>query len=105
MMRGFTLIALIFPNVPGLETSLAGLAKLDQLNTLKTSQRNTMWAFSPRFVRLMSATSTLRWLGPLRTFLPRLPKIVPPPLTGYLPSIKAPSGMNGAGTKTLVLKN
>ena len=44
-MRGFTLIALIFPNVLGLETSLAGLAKLDQLKTLKTSQRNTMVGF------------------------------------------------------------
>ena len=41
MMRGFTLIAVILPNVLGLETSLAGLAKLAQLKTLKTSQRNT----------------------------------------------------------------
>ena len=62
-------------------------------------------AFSPSLVRLMSATSTLRWPGPLRTFLPKFPKIVPPPVTGYLPSINPPSGMNGAGTNTLVLKN
>ena len=55
MMRGFTLIALIFPNVLGLETSLAGLAKFAQLKTLKTSQRNTRLAFSPSLVRLMSS--------------------------------------------------
>jgi len=55
MMREFTLIALIFPNVLGLETSLAGLAKLGQLKTLKTSQRNTMLAFSPSLVHLMRA--------------------------------------------------
>src|ERR1700757_4415653 len=38
-------------------------------------------------------------------FRPRLPKIVPPPDTGYLPSMRPPSGTNGAGTKALVLKN
>src|SRR5262245_48545570 len=47
MIRGFTLIAVIFPNVLGLETSLAGLAKFVQLKTLKTSQRNSMVVFSP----------------------------------------------------------
>src|SRR4030095_8299841 len=105
MIRGFTLIAVIFPNVLGLATSLAGLAKLSQLKTLKTSQRNTTLAFSPSLVRLMSAMSTLRWPGPLRMFLPRFPKIVPPPVTGNFPLMKPPSGMNGAGTNTLVLKN
>jgi hypothetical protein len=38
-MREFTLIALICPNVRGLETSPAGLAKFGRLKTLKISQR------------------------------------------------------------------
>src|SRR5262245_42591422 len=105
MIRGFTLIAVILPNVLGLDTLLAGLAKLGQLKTLKTSQRNTILTFAPSLVRLMSAMSTLRCPGPLRTFLPRFPKIVPPPLTGNFPSIRPPAGTNGAGTNTLVLKN
>ncbi len=35
MMRGFTLIALIFPNVLGLETSLAGLAKFGPIEDVE----------------------------------------------------------------------
>src|SRR5262245_30211080 len=104
MIRGFTLIAVIFPNVLGLETSLAGLAKFVQLKTLKTSQRNSMVALSPRQMSLMRAMSRLRWPGPLRTFLPKLPKIVPPPVTGNCPSINPPSGMNVAGTNASVSK-
>jgi hypothetical protein len=79
MIRGFTLIAMISPNVLGLETSPAGLAKFGHLKTLNTSQRNTRLAFPPSLVRLMRATSTLRWPSPLRTFLSRFPKIVPHP--------------------------
>jgi hypothetical protein len=47
MIRGFTLIAVISPNVLGLETSPAGLAKFGHLKTLNTSQRNTRLAFPP----------------------------------------------------------
>ena len=48
------------------------------------------------------------WIWKIRTvqiFLPRLPQIVPLPDTGYLASIRPPSGTNGAGTNALVLKN
>src|SRR6266404_5094464 len=34
-----------------------------------------------------------------------MPNIVPPPETGYLPSIRPPSGTNGAGANAFVLKN
>ena len=92
MIRGFTLIALIVPKVLGLETSLAGFAKLAWLKILKNSQRKTMTAFSPTLVRLAIPRSTFCWPGPLRMFLPKFPKIVPPPLTGNCPLIKLPSG-------------
>jgi hypothetical protein len=58
----------------------------------------------------MKAMSPTRWSGPRRIFLPRLPNIVPPqvglpPETGYWPSISPPSGIQGAGTNALLLRN
>ena len=44
------------PKVPGLETSLAGLAKFAQLNTLNTSQRNTKFAFAPKEIAIAPGT-------------------------------------------------
>lgn len=106
MMRGFTAKALITPNVLGVETSFEGFAKLGWLVTLKISHRKISFTWSVRGVVLARAMSPTRSSGPRRIFLPRLPKIVPPPPdTGYLPSIRPPSGTNGAGTKALVLKN
>src|ERR1700746_2370513 len=105
MIRGFTVSALITPNVLGDETSFEGLAKFDRFSILNISQRKVSFTRSVRGVALIIAMSPARGSGPQRIFLPRLPNIVPPPEAGYLPSIRPPSGINGAGTKTCVLKN
>src|ERR1700722_2036394 len=110
MIRGFTVRALITPNVLGVETSFEGFAKLGRFSTLNTSHRKIRLVCSVRGVILMNAMSPTRWSGPRRMFLPRLPNIVPPqvgppPETGYVPSISPPSGIHGAGTNALVLKN
>ena len=110
MIRGFTVRALITPKVLGVETSFEGFAKLGRFSTLNTSHRKIRLMCSLRGVLLMNAMSPTRWSGPRRMFLPRLPNIVPPqvglpPDTGYLRSISAPSGIQGAGTNAPVLKN
>src|SRR6266851_9716474 len=105
MIRGFRVKALIVPKVLRVETSLEGLAKVGVFSVLKISQRKISFTRSLRGVVLITAMSKSRCSGPLRIFLPRLPKIVPPPETGYLPSIRPPSGTKGAGTNALVLKN
>src|SRR6267142_374083 len=110
MIRGFTVRALITPNVLGVETSFEGLAKFGRFSTLNTSHRKIRLMCSVRGVLLMNAMSPTRWSGPRRIFLPRLPNIVPPqvglpPDTGYLRSISYPSGIQGAGTNAPVLKH
>src|SRR5216684_2237478 len=105
MIRGFTVKARIVPKELRVETSLEGLAKFEAFSILKISQRKISFTRSLTGVVLITAMSKFRWSGPLRIFLPRLPNIAPPPETGYLPSIRPPSGTNGAGTNAFVLKN
>src|SRR5216683_7752340 len=105
MIRGFTVKARIVPKELRVETSLEGLAKFEAFSILKISQRKVSFTRSLTGVVLITAMSKSRWSGPLRIFLPRLPKIVPPPETGYLLSIRPPSGIYGPGTNALVLKN
>src|SRR6266478_9369184 len=102
MIRGFTVKARIVPKELRVETSLEGLAKFEAFSILKISQRKVSFTRSLTGVVLITAMSKSRWSGPLRIFLPRLPKIVPPPETGYLSSIRPPSDTKGAGTNALV---
>jgi hypothetical protein len=60
MILGFTVSALITPNVPGVETSFEGLAKFGRFITLNTSQRKTSLTRSVRGVVFITEMSPTR---------------------------------------------
>jgi len=94
----------IFPNVLGLETS-----PLDWQNWANEDVKDFPAEHDAGFLTdsraLDESHIDIALARPSKDVPPRFPKIVPPAVTGYFPSIKPPSGMNGAGTNTLVLKN
>jgi hypothetical protein len=60
MIRGFTVKALITPNVLGDETSFEGLAKFGVFSKLKISHRKISFTRSVRAVVLITAMSKSR---------------------------------------------
>jgi hypothetical protein len=106
IIRGFTLSALIFPKVAGVETSLDGFAKIRAIEDVEDAPAESQDYLLADLRTLDDSQVNVALVRPPRMFLPRFPKIVPPPSdTGYCPSTNPPSGINGALTNVCVLNN
>ena len=105
MMREFTLIALIFPNVLGVETSLAGIGKIGVIEDVEDLPAENHASLFPECCALDESHVEVALVRPSKNIPSSISKDRPAASNWKLSIDQTPSGMNGAGTNTVLLKN